>query len=394
MRVLLAVTGGIAAYKAAALTSTLVQRGDEVDVLMTAEAERFVGALTFASLTARPVYTSLWDAPERIPHIRLVREAQLLCIVPATANTIAKIAAGIADDLVSTAALAARIPVVVAPAMNSAMLEHAQTASHLQTLRERGYTIVAPGTGFLAERERGAGRLADEVEILAAIDAAVSGARSMNGMRVVITAGPTREAFDPIRFVSNASSGSTGIALAREAALRGAEVTLLLGPTQLQPPANVSTRRFITALELQALAQECVGGSDLCIATAAVADWRPASYSPSKLKKTDEDLVVPFTRNPDVLASIAQGGYSGMLVGFAAETDAHESNALEKLHRKKLSAVVVNDVSNERGFGTGENTLDVLFADGTRASLGTARKSELASRLLDVLMEKRDAAGR
>ncbi len=224
-RILLGVSGGIAAYKAAALTSTLVQRtgGGDVDVVMTAEAERFITPLTFASLTARPVYTSLWDLPERIPHIRLVREAQVVLVVPATANLIAKLATGVADDLLTAALLAARIPRILAPAMNEAMYEDPVTQANLAALRARGYEIVEPERGFLAERERGVGRLASEERILQALDRALARRQSLHGKRVAITAGPTREPFDPVRFLSNASTGATGIELAREAALRGAD---------------------------------------------------------------------------------------------------------------------------------------------------------------------------
>ena len=387
-RMLLGVCGGIAAYKVAALTSTLVQRGATVDVMMTAEAERFVGSLTFASLTARPVYTSLWDAPERIPHIRLVREAQVMLIAPATANTIAKIAQGFADDLVTAAALAARIPLIVAPAMNSAMYEHEATQAHLRTLRERGCEIVEPERGFLAERESGVGRLASEAALLEALERVLARTQRLAGTRVLITAGPTREAFDPIRFVSNGSSGATGIAIAREAALRGAEVTLLLGPTLLDPPPGVTTLRFTTATELLELALTHAARAELVIATAAVSDWRPAQRAESKLKKHDDDLVVQMVRNPDVLAEVAKRYDDAFLVGFAAETDDHEANAREKLARKGLDAVVVNDVRGERGFGTVENTLTVLWKDG-RKELGTGSKAALAARLLDTIEELR-----
>lgn len=387
-RILIGVCGGIAAYKIAGLTSTLVQRGATVDVIMTAEAERFVGALTFASLTARPVYTSLWDAPERIPHIRLVREAQVLLIAPATANTIAKIAQGVADDLVSSAALAARIPVIVAPAMNAAMYEHEATQAHLRTLRERGCEIVDPERGFLAERESGVGRLAHEEALLEALDRVLARAQRLTGTRMLVTAGPTREAFDPIRFVSNASTGATGVAIAREAALRGADVILLLGPTLIEPPAGVTTHRFTTAEELHALALTHGARADVVIATAAVADWRPAQRADSKLKKSDDDLVVRMVRNPDVLAGLAERNDEAFLVGFAAETDNHEANAREKLERKGLGAVVVNDVRGERGFGLGDNTLTVLWKDG-RKELGTGSKAALAARLLDTIEELR-----
>jgi phosphopantothenoylcysteine decarboxylase/phosphopantothenate--cysteine ligase len=384
-RILLCVTGGVAAYKAAALTSTLVQRGATVDVMMTAEAERFVAPLTFAALTARPVYSSLWDAPETIPHIRLVREAQVALVVPATANVIAKLAQGIADDLVTTALLAARIPLLIAPAMNAAMYEHAATRENLALLNSRGAQIIEPEHGFLAERESGVGRLASEERLLEALEIVLRRARSLAGKRVAITAGPTYEAFDPVRFVGNAATGKQGIELAREAALRGATVTLILGPTQLEPPAGVHVVRVISAIEMHDAALREAVGADLIIATAAVSDWRPADVSSAKLKKTDDDLVVRMVRNPDVAAALAQRKRNAFLVGFAAETEDHEANAREKLRRKHLDAIVVNDVREERGFGLGDNTLVLLHGADGRVELGTAQKSVLAARLLDAI---------
>jgi phosphopantothenoylcysteine decarboxylase/phosphopantothenate--cysteine ligase len=365
----------------------LVQRGAVVDVVLTAEAERFVGALTFASLTARPVYTSLWDAPERIVHIRLVREADVAVVVPATANVIAKVAQGIADDLLTTALLAARIPIVIAPAMNDAMYEHPATRANLAALRELGYEIVDPERGYLAEGESGVGRLASEERILDAVSRALARRRSLGGRRVAITAGPTREAFDPVRFVSNASTGATGIALAREAALRGAEVTLLLGPTLLEPPAGVDVVRVATARELYDAAMAHAVGADLVIATAAVADWRPERASDSKTKKTDDDLSVRLVRNPDVLAALGERKGTTFLVGFAAETDDRERNAREKLVRKNLNAIAVNDVRAGRGFGTGNNSLTLLYGVSGRRDLGHADKATLAARLLDAVEE-------
>ncbi len=387
-RVLLGVCGGIAGYKIAALASALVQRGAIVDVIMTAQAEQFIGPLTFSSLTARPVYTSLWDAPERIPHIRLVREAQVVLVAPATANVLAKLAHGIADDLLTTALLAARIPVLVAPAMNSAMYDNPATQSNLETLRARGYRFIDPERGFLAERESGVGRLASEELLLEAITQTLHRRQSLAGKRVAITAGPTREAFDPIRFVSNASTGSTGIELAREASLRGGDVTLLLGPTQVEPPPGVRVIRFTSAQDLYDAALRDAVGADLTIATAAVADWRPAERAESKLKKTDQDLSVAMVRNPDVLAALGERKGTTFLVGFAAETDEHEAHAREKLARKHLDAIVVNDVRGERGFGRGENTLTLLWGDDGRKELGTAEKSQLAVRLLDAIEER------
>ncbi len=391
-RIFLGVTGGIAAYKAAALTSTLVQRGAAVDVVLTEEAERFVGALTFSSLTSRPVYSSLWDAPERIPHIRLVREARVAVVAPATANVIAKLAAGIADDLLTTALLAARIPVIVAPAMNDAMYEHPATRANLAALRARGYEVVEPERGYLAEGESGVGRLAAEERILDAIEAVLARRASLSGLRVAITAGPTREAFDPVRFVSNASTGATGIALAREAALRGADVTLLLGPTLLESPPGVTVVRVTTAQELYDAAMERAAGADLIIAAAAVSDWRPERRAESKTKKTPEDVVVRMVRNPDVLAALGERKGKSFLVGFAAETDDHERNAREKLVRKHLDAIAVNDVREERGFGTGENALTLLWGAQGRRELGRAGKDALAVRLLDAIESLRNGA--
>ncbi len=388
-RILLGVSGGIAAYKAAALTSTLVQRagGVDVDVVMTAEAERFITPLTFASLTARPVYTSLWDLPERIPHIRLVREAQVVLVVPATANLIAKLATGVADDLLTAALLAARIPRILAPAMNEAMYEDPATQANIAALRARGYEIVEPERGFLAERERGVGRLASEERILQALDGALARRQSLHGKRVAITAGPTREPFDPVRFLSNASTGATGIELAREAALRGATVTLLLGPTQLEPPAGVSVVNIASAEELYEAALAHAVGADLAIATAAVADWRPAERSESKLKKSGEDLTVRLEPNPDVLAALGERKRSTFLVGFAAETAEHETRARKKLRDKHLDAIAVNDVRGERGFGTGDNELVLLWGDDGRRELGRSDKKTLAARLLDAIEE-------
>jgi len=383
----LGVSGGIAAYKAAALTSTLVQRGAIVDVVMTTEAERFVTPLTFASLTARPVYASLWDMPEHIPHIRLVREAQVALVAPATANLIAKLASGIADDLLTTALLAARIPRILAPAMNEAMYQDPATQANLARLRERGYEVVDPEHGFLAEREIGTGRLASEERIIGAVERLLSRALSLRGRRVLVTGGPTREPFDPVRFLSNASTGATAIALAHEAATRGADVTLVLGPTLLESPSGVKTVNVTTARELYDAAIMHGAKADIVIAAAAVSDWRPADRSSSKLHKTGEDLNVRLVPNPDVLAALTQQKRSSFVVGFAAETEDHEARAREKLRRKRLDAIAVNDVSGERGFGVGENSLVLLWGEQGRRELGRAGKETLAARLLDAVEE-------
>ena len=345
-RVLLGVCGGIAAYKAAALASRLVQAGAELDVILTAEAQHFVGVTTFAALARRKVWTSMFERPEEIPHIALVRAAEVLVIVPATANTIAKLAQGIADDLLSNAALAARIPLIVGPAMNSAMLEHPATAANLRTLEARSVTIVPPESGFLAERETGNGRLAGEDAIVAAIESVLARTRDLNGERVLITAGPTREPIDPVRFLSNASTGTMGIELAREALARGAAVDLVLGPTSVVPPDGAQVARVTTAREMEAATLAHAGGATIAIATAAVADWRPAETHAGKVKKTDDPQALRLERNPDISGRSWAPFKNGLfLVGFAAETDAHEANAREKLVRKHLDAIAVNDVS-------------------------------------------------
>ena len=271
--------------------------------------------------------------------------------------------------------------------MNEAMYEDAATQANLSALRARGYEIVDPERGFLAEREQGLGRLASEERLLEALERALRRRKSLQGKRVAITAGPTREAFDPVRFVSNASTGSTGIELAREAALRGARVTLLLGPTLLEPPAGVDVVRVTSARELYDAALAHATGADLVIASAAVADWRPAESSDSKLKKGSAELVVAFDANPDVLAALGEVKGASFLVGFAAETEDHEANARAKLRAKHLDAIAVNDVRGERGFGLGENELVLLWGETGRRELGRAEKATLAARLLDGIEE-------
>ncbi|MBV8601789.1 MAG: bifunctional phosphopantothenoylcysteine decarboxylase/phosphopantothenate--cysteine ligase CoaBC [Candidatus Eremiobacteraeota bacterium] len=384
-RILLGVCGGIAAYKAAALTSTLVQRGAVVEVVMTDDAQRFVGPLTFAALTQRPVYTSLWEAQEKIPHIALVRSADAFAIVPATANVIAKLAHGIADDLLTNAALAATIPLVVAPAMNAAMYEHPATVENLRLLRERGVTLVEPESGFLAERERGIGRLADEGKILAVLETVLARTRELEGERIVITAGPTREPIDPVRFVSNGSTGTTGIEIAREALARGAEVDLVLGPTSAEAPGKIRTHRVTTAQEMYDATLPLAQRASIVVAAAAVSDWRPSRAHAQKVKKTGAELNVEMVRNPDILAALGEHKNGAYLVGFAAETEEHEANGREKLRRKHLDAIAVNDVAEGRGFGGGENELVILHGEDGRIALGRGPKRELAARFWDAI---------
>lgn len=385
-KILLGVSGGIAAYKAVALTSRLVQLGCVVDVIMTEAAQRFVTPLAFAALTRRHVYTSLWDEPESIPHIALVRAAEVFAIVPATADVLAKLAAGVADDLLTSAALAARIPLVVAPAMNTAMYEHAGTAASLRTLRARGATIVDPEEGFLAEREQGAGRLAGEDALLAALAGALARRVQLDGARVLITAGPTREAIDPVRFLSNASTGTMGIEIAHEALARGADVDLVLGPTLVEPPSRARVAHVTSAQEMLDATLARAPEATYAIAAAAVSDWRPARVFERKVKKDEGPATLELVRTPDVLAALGERKGATFLVGFAAETDDLEANAREKLLRKHLDAIAVNDVSSPGlGFGTGDNEIVVLW-EGGREPLGRGSKRELATALWDVLI--------
>lgn len=392
-RVLLGVCGGIAAFKAASLASRLVQRGVTLDVVMTDDAQRFIAPLTFAALARRPVYTSLWERPETIPHIALVRENDVFAIVPATANVIAKLAGGIADDLLTNCALAATIPLVVAPAMNSAMLEHDATRHNLGVLRSRGVTIVEPESGFLAEREHGPGRLAEEDAIVAAIDRALERTQDLTGERVLITAGPTREPIDPVRFLSNASTGTIGIELAREALARGARVDLILGPTLVAPPDGADVVRVTTALEMESATMQRAPHATIAIATAAVADWRPAQRFDHKVKKNDGPQTIALERNPDILAALGARANGTFVVGFAAETRDVETYAREKLVRKGLDAIAVNDVSGEAGFGTGDGALTLLWGSDGRKELGRSSKRELAVRLWDALLDVRAKRG-
>jgi len=387
--VVLGVAGGIAAYKAAALCSALVQRGDEVDVVLTDGAQHFVGALTFAALSRRPVFSSLWDAPETIPHIALARAADVVAIVPATANVLAKLALGLADDLLTNIALATRAPLVVAPAMNAAMYEHPATRDNLRRLEARGVTIVPPENGFLAEREIGVGRLAEQDAILAALDGVLGRSADLAGERVLITAGPTRETIDPVRFLSNASTGTMGIELAREALARGALVDLVLGPTLVEPPAGANVKRVTSAQEMYDAVMTHAGDADITITSAAVSDWRPTERFSHKVKKEQGPSEIALERTPDILASLGERKNGTFLVGFAAETEDAERSALGKLAAKHLDAIAVNEVSNGHGgFGTGDNDI-VLLWPGGREVLGRAPKRELARRMWDALLRVR-----
>jgi phosphopantothenoylcysteine decarboxylase/phosphopantothenate--cysteine ligase len=393
--VVVGVTGGIAAYKAAELVRLLDKAGARVDVAMTARAQKFIGPMTFQALTRRPVFTDLFSLTEEaaIGHIQLADQADLVVIAPATANAIARLAAGQADDPVAAIALATRAPVLVAPAMNVNMWAHPLTRANVQRLVDvAGYRVVGPGDGFLACRWTGPGRLAEPADIVEA-SAHVLVRQDLAGRRIVVTAGPTHEAIDPARFIGNRSSGKMGAALAAAAQRRGAEVTLLLGPSAVAPPVGVSVVAVESAAELQAALASAVEAADAVIMAAAVADYRPAAPAVHKLKrgqlgaKTELALVA----NPDLLAELGRrrgDRRTPLLVGFAAETQDVIANARAKLASKRCDMVVANNVT-EPGAGFAVDTNHVTVVDAAGATeIPSGSKAEVAHRILDRVVAR------
>jgi phosphopantothenoylcysteine decarboxylase/phosphopantothenate--cysteine ligase len=384
--VVLGVTGCIGAYKACEVLRELQRRGLDVRVVMTEAAKRFVSPLTFETLSRHPVFHDQWEteAGEGVRHVDLADEADLLLVAPATANTIGKMARGIADDALSTLHLATRAPVVVAPAMNVNMLAHPAVEENLAILRARGVSVVEPGSGYLACGWLGKGRLAETEAIVEAALAALRRRRDLEGETILVTAGPTVEDIDPVRFVSNRSSGRMGYRLAEAARDRGARVVLVSGPTSLPPPAGVEVVDVRSAADMEKAVREHVGPATVVIAAAAVSDYRPAAPRPSKIKKTGETLSLELVRTPDVLKGLGAAKGGRLLVGFAAETEALEENARRKLEEKNLDMVVANDVSAEgAGFGGETNAAVLLRRDGTRVEVPLVGKRELAERILD-----------
>ncbi|MDQ3709878.1 MAG: bifunctional phosphopantothenoylcysteine decarboxylase/phosphopantothenate--cysteine ligase CoaBC [Actinomycetota bacterium] len=396
--VLLGVSGGIAAYKAAALARELVKGGATVQVVLTPGATQFVGAATFAGLTGRPAHTGIFDEAHAIHHVRLAREADIAVFAPATANLIAKFAAGLADDLVSSTFTCLTCPVVVAPAMHTEMWSHAATQDNIATLARRGVLVVGPDEGELAGGDVGPGRLVDPATIVAAMAAALRPSRPLAGQRVVVTAGGTREPIDPVRYIGNRSSGKMGYALAAECSRRGARVELVSGPTWLPEPAGVSTHSVETALQMRDAVLELAVDADVVIKAAAVADFRPTVYHRQKIRKEHlEHGSVELERNPDILAELgadrrrrqSEGAIPGptpLLVGFAAETDLEEERGRDKLHRKGMDLIVVNRVDMaDAGFNVDTNRALLLGADGLRAEVGLTTKAELAGVVCDQI---------
>ncbi len=381
---LLGVTGGIAAYKAALVARSLVRSGADVQVVMTSSAERFVGAATFAALTGNAVPGSLWERPSEVTHVRLAHDADLIVIAPATANLLAKLAHGIADDLLTATVLESSAPLVLAPAMHTGMWEHQATRTNVAMLVERGAHLVGPDTGPLAAGDEGAGRMAEPEVIVAAVSALIGRPADLAGRRVVVTAGPTQEPVDPVRFIGNRSSGKMGLAVAQEAHQRGAVVELILGPGTVEPPAGIPVVRVSTAEEMRDAVSAAFGDADVVVMAAAVADFRPKSVAGEKLKKgvgVPELLLEP---TPDILSELGERKGNRVLVGFAAETEDLEINARRKLSSKHLDLVVANRVGEEgTGFGSETNDALILSAAGVTHPMRRWAKAELAEAICD-----------
>lgn len=391
--VLLGITGCIAAYKACYIVRGLQKAGVRVKVVMTEHATHFVGPTTFRALTNEEVAVKLFDEPgDPIHHISLAREADLFCIAPATANVVSKIANGTADDLLTTTALATPAPLVVAPAMNDGMWASPVTQENIAALEARGVRIVSPSSGHLACGTEGKGRMEEPEVIVAAVLEELERCRDLEGRRVLVTAGPTREHLDPVRFISNPSSGRSGFALAAEAAARGAQVTLVSGPVELDDPAGVDVVRVTSALDMLEACQQVYADCDAALFTAAVSDWRPAEYSPVKIKSGKEsggmgEVSVAFVPNPDIAATLGAGKRAGQVqVVYAAETGNPLQAARGKLQRKNADLCVANDVSSGVGFGTPDNRVWLVEA-GSEQELPLLSKRQLAGRILDRVAE-------
>lgn len=409
-RVIVGISGGIASYKAVDLVSTLQQAGALVDVILTEHAEEFVRPLTFATMSHRPVYSSLWEPSGEAAelHIRLAEEAELLAIVPATANTIAKLAHGIADNMLTAVALATRAPVLLAPAMYGNMYTHPATQANLALLCERGAQIVEPDVGRLASGAVGPGRLPETATLVGAISMVLGRNGDLADRRIIITAGGTQEPVDPVRYIGNRSSGRMGYALATEARDRGAHVILISGPVALSAPYGVELHRVETAQHMRDAVQNFVSDADVLIMSAAVADFRPAQPAAQKIKKKggargqagDNGLTIHMVQNPDILGELAtldeQSGKQStrrqcIRVGFAAETEHIVEQAREKLRKKHLDLLIANDVSRlDSGFGSDTNKVLIFHADNTMEDLPVMPKTGVAAVILDRIVSLLD----
>jgi phosphopantothenoylcysteine decarboxylase / phosphopantothenate---cysteine ligase len=393
-RILLGVTGGIAAYKVVEVARDLTQAGADVRVVMTESATRFVGPQTFAGVTGNRVHHELFGEGPDAPHVELARGADLAVVAPATANVLAKMARGIADDLLSSTLLMVRCPILVAPAMHTEMWEHPATQENLASLSERGVDFVGPATGPLMSGDEGIGRMAEPAEILAAIERVLGRSHDLTGRRVVVTAGGTQEPIDPVRFIGNRSSGLMGAAVAEAAAARGAKVTLVAGPQAAQPGRSIDVVEVATADEMRAAVLELAPDADVVVKAAAVADFKPAGPAERKLKKADGVPRVEMVPTPDILAEL--GSDPGLrkpgavLVGFAAETETDPGRLAQiaegKRKNKGADLIVANDVSSsDSGFGTRTNRAVIAGPGGTR-DVGLVTKKDLAGALMDEVV--------
>ena len=395
MNILLGITGGIAAYKTPDLVRRLIERGGDVQIVMTASAAEFVTDTALQAVSGRAVRANLWDkeAERAMSHIELARWADVVLIAPATAEVMARIVSGGAPDLLTTICLATEAPIAVAPAMNHVMWSNPATQANRRVLEERGVHILGPGVGSQACGETGAGRMLEPDAIAAAVfDLGVMRSEGLlAGRKVVITAGPTREPIDPVRYITNRSSGKMGYAMARAAAAQGADVILVSGPVNLAVPQGVELRPVVTAQEMFETTHDCIAGADIFIAAAAVADYRPAEERSQKIKKNDETMRIELVRCPDILQSVAALDNAPFTVGFAAETENVDEYARGKLEKKKLDMIVANRVGADCGFDADDNAVNVFWADGEKR-FAKSQKSELASRLIALVAERYNAA--
>ena len=386
-RIVLGVTGSISAYKAADLCSKLRQAGADVEVIMTAAAARFITPLTFQSLTGHAVVSDMFAAAEAEAHVEVARRAEVLVIAPATADCIASLAHGQTPDMVTLTALATRAPLLVAPAMDSQMWEHPATQANVNLLRARGVTFAGPETGRLASGRTGAGRLAEPAQIAGAVRALLGGIDGdLRGRRIVVSAGPTHESIDPVRFVGNRSTGKMGFAIAEAARDRGASVTLITGPVALETPFAVERVEVTSVAQMLAALETATARSDAVVMAAAPADFRPAQPAAQKIKKTpgDDTLTLALTKNPDIIASLPGGG---VRVGFAAETHNLAEYAKQKLTAKRLDMIVANDVTAAgSGFGTETNEVTFFHADGRTEELPLQSKYAVGQAILDRVL--------
>ncbi len=386
-RILLGVTGGISVYKSAELVREFIRRGAEVSVVMTENATRFITPLTMESLSRNPVGLDMFSLTDErtIGHIERAKWADLFIVAPATANYLAKAACGIADDLLTTISLVARCPVAVAPAMNTNMWSHPTVQNNIRTLEERGVKIIPPGEGELACGDEGQGRLADLDIIIEAAQELLCGAGDLSGIRVLVTAGPTRESIDPVRFISNPSSGKMGYAMAEAARGRGAVVTLISGHTSLEDPGGIETIRVGTAEEMLTAARDHIEANQWLIMTAAVADYRPVKRSTRKIKKNGKKkITLEMESNPDILKELATVKGNRLYIGFAAESESLEDNARKKLLSKGLDLILANDITErDSGFEKDENRATLLGREGYIERFPLMSKLELAHRIID-----------